>query len=165
MVGGCCRRQAEESQACPLCFKLVHGRAPKVSRKRPQVGSDSAANASVPDKQQPRTERARRWDHLRKIHGITTCDKCSLRLHKDAYYDHSLICTSGEPEGATHTHTHRSDDSAESHVGQGQWCLCVWGWGGWDGYVMAAVAAATDACRLREWRAVFLTATVHVHVP
>jgi hypothetical protein len=124
------RSQAEDAEACPLCFKLVQGRAPKVSRKRP-LGDGPGARSSMPTAaattgaaaavtaaatvpatatvgaevpaQSPRTERARRWDHLRKTHGITTCDKCSLRLHKDMYYQHSIqCCDSGyHPGGAS----------------------------------------------------------------
>ena len=60
--------QAEDdAEPCPLCRKLVHGRAPKLNKHT------GARTVATPDT--PRTERVRRWDHLRKVHGIVTCDK------------------------------------------------------------------------------------------
>ncbi len=56
----------DDTEACPLCRKLVQGRAPKMR----QGALDGAAPPET-----PRTERVRRWDHLRKVHGIVTCDK------------------------------------------------------------------------------------------
>ena len=40
-----------------------------------------------------RTERMRRWDHLRKTHGLTTCDKCSIRIPKVEVDTHTAACT------------------------------------------------------------------------
>ena len=40
-----------------------------------------------------RTERVRRWDHLRKTHNLTTCDKCNVRLPKDDAVTHEIACT------------------------------------------------------------------------
>lgn len=40
-----------------------------------------------------RTERVRRWDHLRKSHDLTTCEKCSIRLFRADCAAHETICT------------------------------------------------------------------------
>lgn len=74
---------AASEEPCPLCLKVVHGRCPKGFRNRTEP---------PPPPETPRTERVRRWDHLRKVHGIVTCDKCSLRLDKDSFYQHTLSC-------------------------------------------------------------------------
>ena len=147
-VCACDRWQAEEPEACPLCFKLVQGRAPKTSRKRaigdsagartspPSPAATAAASPAMPaaalhhSVMSPRTERARRWDHLRKIHGITTCDKCSLRLHRDMYYQHSMQCCDSSRE------PNRSGTSKDSRVGA------------WKGRRMGVVHAVCGEVRI-----------------
>lgn len=39
-----------------------------------------------------RSERVRRWDHLRKSHQLTTCEKCSVRLPKRDFEPHAAVC-------------------------------------------------------------------------
>ncbi len=96
---------------CPMCRRLIK------NRSRPGMLTSSSSSSSgdalvlgfaVP--RSKRSERARRWDHLRKRHGLTTCDKCALRLSKDEVAEHNRVCAGGVQVDA-------SDESGDSQCG------------------------------------------------
>jgi hypothetical protein len=39
-----------------------------------------------------RTERSRRWDHLRKLHQLRKCDTCGLQVQKSHHDSHTASC-------------------------------------------------------------------------
>lgn len=57
---------------CPLCRKLAKPRKPHASTLT--KASDGSLDAS----KRARSERSRRWDHLRKTHGYVTCNIAPL---------------------------------------------------------------------------------------
>ena len=68
--------QMEDSDAesnCPFCGRCVHGRAPKDWRAMVPMGH--------PPPPSPRNEALRRYDHLRKVHAVVTCDRVGGSTH------------------------------------------------------------------------------------
>ena len=77
-----------------MCDKVVRQRK---NRKKAEAAAAAAAAASEDeaayDAAKVRTERARRWDHLRKSHELSTCDRCSVRMHKKDVALHGDLCS------------------------------------------------------------------------
>jgi hypothetical protein len=81
---------------CPLCRKARRSRTPAA----PASGAGASA---APGARRMRTERDRRWDHLRKVHAITACDWCAELVRVATFPVHVAACSAGRrgsPQGA-----------------------------------------------------------------
>ena len=63
----------DAESSCPFCGRCVHGRAPKYWRAMVPMGH--------PPPPSPRNEALRRYDHLRKVHAVVTCDRVGGSTH------------------------------------------------------------------------------------
>ena len=68
--------------ACPLCDKVV-----KVRKNRSKAAQEESVSRKL------RSERSRRWDHLRKSHGLTRCADCGVCLPRDELDAHKPVCS------------------------------------------------------------------------
>jgi hypothetical protein len=72
-------QEEPDCDACPLCFKVI-----KLRMRKPSNGKDTP--------QRVRTERSRRWDHLRKIHEVVGCESCRAWTTKSCAVAHAERC-------------------------------------------------------------------------